>query len=106
MRVREATDHDAASCAAIYAAYVTDSVVSFEVEPPTEAEMAARIADAHDWVVLEDGGRVIGYAYAKPFAPRAAYRWAAEVSVYLERGFQRRGDGRLPPGAPTPRPPP
>jgi L-amino acid N-acyltransferase YncA len=95
MRVREATDHDAASCAAIYAAYVTDSAVSFEVEPPTEAEMAARIADAHDWVVLEECGRVIGYAYAKPFAPRAAYRWATEVSVYLERGFQRRGGGRM-----------
>jgi L-amino acid N-acyltransferase YncA len=96
MRVREATEHDAAPCAAIYAPYVTDSCVSFELEPPSAAEMAARIASAHDWVVLEDdGGRVVGYAYAGMFAPRAAYRWACEVSVYLERGFERRGGGRM-----------
>jgi phosphinothricin acetyltransferase len=52
MRVREATEHDAASCAAIYAPYVTGSVISFEVEPPSEAEMAARITAAQDWLVL------------------------------------------------------
>lgn len=96
MHVREATEHDAAACAAIYAPYVTDSVISFELEPPSAAEMAARIASAHDWLVLEaDGGRVVGYAYAGTFAPRAAYRWATEVSVYLERGFERRGGGRM-----------
>jgi phosphinothricin acetyltransferase len=56
--------------------------------------MARRIATAHDWLVLEDGGRIVGYAYAAVFHPRAAYRWACEVSVYLERGFERRGGGR------------
>ena len=96
MRVREATEHDAASCAAIYAPYVSDSVVSFEVEPPSEVEMAARIAAAHDWLLLEDDeSRVVGYAYSKVFAPRAAYRWATEVSVYLDRDSQRRGGGRM-----------
>jgi phosphinothricin acetyltransferase len=96
MRVREATAHDGAACAAIYAPYVTDSCVSFELEPPTPAEMAARIAAAHDWLVLEDdGGHVVGYAYAGTFAPRAAYRWATEVSVYLAHGFERRGGGRM-----------
>src|SRR3954471_23148710 len=95
LRVREATEHDAAACAAIYAPYVTDSAISFELEPPSAAEMAARIASAHDWLVLEDdAGRVVGYAYAGLFAPRAAYRWATEVSVYLEPGFERRGGGR------------
>ena len=95
MRAREATEHDAAACAAIYAPYVTDSAISFELEPPSEPEMAARIASAHDWIVLEDdAGRVVGYAYAGLFAPRAAYRWATEVSVYLEQGFERRGGGR------------
>jgi L-amino acid N-acyltransferase YncA len=96
MRVRQATEHDAASCAAIYAPYVTDSVISFELEPPSAAEMATRIAAAHDWLVLEDdAARVVGYAYAGVFAPRAAYRWATEVSVYLARGFERRGGGRM-----------
>jgi len=56
--------------------------------------MARRIAAAHDWLVLEDGGRVVGYAYAGTFHARAAYRWACEVSVYLEHGFSRRGGGR------------
>jgi phosphinothricin acetyltransferase len=96
MRVREATEHDAASCAAIYAPYVTGSVVSFELEPPTVAEMAARITAAHDWLVLEDDdARVVGYAYAGLFAPRAAFRWATEVSVYLAGDFRRRGGGRM-----------
>jgi L-amino acid N-acyltransferase YncA len=94
VRVREATAGDAAACAAIYAPYVTDTVISFEETPPSDAEMAARIAAALLWLVLEDEGRVVGYAYAGPFMARAAYRWACEVSVYLERGRSRRGGGR------------
>ena len=94
MTVREATPRDAAACAAIYAPYVVDTAVSFEEVPPSAAEMAARIAGAVAWFVLEDEGAVVGYAYAAPFAPRAAYRWACEVSVYLERGGERRGGGR------------
>jgi phosphinothricin acetyltransferase len=92
--VREATPHDAAACAAIYAPYVVETAVSFEEVPPSPAEMAARIAGAVAWFVLEQDGRVVGYAYAGPFAPRAAYRWACEVSVYLERGSSGRGGGR------------
>jgi phosphinothricin acetyltransferase len=92
--VRPATEADAAACAAIYAPYVTDTVVSFETEPPAAAEMARRIAAAIEWLVLEDAGRVAGYAYAAPFHPRAAYRWACEVSVYLELGRRRTGAGR------------
>lgn len=94
MTVRDATTGDAAACAAIYAPYVTDSVISFELDPPDASEMARRIAASLAWLVLEDEGRVVGYAYAGPFAPRAAYRWACEVSVYLEPGRRRRGGGR------------
>ena len=95
--VRDATPADAPACAAIYAPYVTDSVISFEAVPPTAEEMAHRIATAqrrHAWLVLEDADRIVGYAYGGPFAPRAAYRWACEVSVYLERGRTRTGAGR------------
>src|SRR4051812_7084722 len=94
MLVRPASDSDAAACAAIYAPYVTDTAVSFEEEPPSADEMAERIASSHDWLVLEDAGHVVGYAYAGTFHPRAAYRWACEVSVYLEQGRARRGGGR------------
>jgi phosphinothricin acetyltransferase len=60
--------------------------------------MAERIAAAqrwHAWLVLEDGARIVGYAYAGPFKARAAYRWACEVSVYLEQGRRRTGAGRV-----------
>lgn len=59
--------------------------------------MAERIAAAsrsHAWVVLEEEGRVVGYAYGAPFNSRAAYRWACEVSVYVELGRRRTGGGR------------
>lgn len=95
--VRDATAADAEACRAIYAPYVRDTVISFESEPPTEAEMAARIAVAtatHAWLVLEDDGEVVGYAYGGPFASRAAYQWACEVSVYMEPARRRSGGGR------------
>lgn len=97
MTVRDATERDAAACAAIYQPYVTDTAITFEADPPSPEQMAARIADAqrtHAWLVLEGGGRVVGYAYGGPFKARAAYRWSCEVSVYLELGRRRTGGGR------------
>ena len=97
MTVRDATERDAAACAAIYAPYVLDTAVSFEAEPPSTAQMAERIATAsrhHAWVVLEADGRVVGYAYGGVLNQRVAYRWACEVSVYIELGRRRSGGGR------------
>jgi L-amino acid N-acyltransferase YncA len=96
-KVRDASERDSEACAAIYAPYVTDTAITFESDPPLPAEMAERIAAAvrtHAWVVLEDEGRVVGYAYGGPFKSRAAYRWSCEVSVYLEYGRRRTGGGR------------
>jgi phosphinothricin acetyltransferase len=96
-RIRSATPQDAEACAGIYAPYVEDTVITFETEPPTTAEMARRMAESlrtHAWLVLEDDGIVVGYAYAHPWKTRAAYRWSCEVSVYLERGRRRTGAGR------------
>jgi L-amino acid N-acyltransferase YncA len=95
--VRDATAADGADCAAIYGPYVLDTVITFETQPPTGEQMADRIVAAqraHAWLVVEHDGRVEGYAYATPHKARAAYRWSCEVSVYLERGRQRRGQGR------------
>ncbi|MGY1704687.1 GNAT family N-acetyltransferase [Geodermatophilus sp. SYSU D00697] len=95
--VREATQADAGGCAEVYAPYVRDTAISFETEPPDAAEMGSRIAAAlrtHAWVVLEDAGRVTGYAYGGPFMTRPAYRWSTSVSVYTERGRRRPGAGR------------
>jgi L-amino acid N-acyltransferase YncA len=95
--VRAAGAADAEACAAIYAPYVTATAITFETEPPSPAEMAGRIAaasSAHAWLVLEQRGRVAGYAYGARFHARPAYRWACEVSVYVEEGRRRTGAGR------------
>lgn len=98
---------DAAACAAIYAPFVTETCVSFEVEPPTAAMMAARIAAAHAWLVAVDSpvldspgpdspgpdSPVLGYAYATRHRERAAYQWACDVSAYVAGPAQRRGIG-------------
>ena len=97
-QVRDATADDAAGCAAVYAPYVLDTAVSFELEPPDEGEMAARIRSAqehHAWLVLLDGAQVVGYAYGGPWRTRPAYRFSCEVSIYLDRDRRGAGGGRL-----------
>jgi phosphinothricin acetyltransferase len=89
---------DGADCAAVYAPAVAGAAVSFEEPPPPDAAaMAARIAATsatHPWLVLDDGARVRGYAYASAHRPRAAYRWACDVAIYVDDGYRRRGAGR------------
>ncbi len=85
---------DAAACAAIYGPYVSDSVVSFEARPPTVEEMAGRISAAYAWVLAEHEGVTLGYAYASPHRERAAYRWAADVAVYIDADHHRASVGR------------
>lgn len=99
LQVRDAGDADADACARIYAAYVRDTAITFETEPPGAGEMAHRIIaaqNAHEWLILADGtGVVRGYAYATEFKSRAAYRWSVETSVYLDPSHHRGGGGRL-----------
>ncbi|MCW2868416.1 MAG: sortase-like acyltransferase [Marmoricola sp.] len=95
--LRPATPADAAGCREVYTPYVVDTAVSFETEPPSVAEMAERISAAlagHAWLVLEEDGRIVGYAYGGPFRTRVAYRWSCETSIYLEAGRHRAGAGR------------
>jgi L-amino acid N-acyltransferase YncA len=94
--IRLATLADAPALARIYAPYVEDSCISFEAVAPDAAEMAARwraVAPIAPWLVLEDGGEVAGYAYAARHRERAAYRWAVDVSVYIDGRHHRRGAG-------------
>lgn len=92
--IRAARPDDAAGCARVYAPYVTGSVVSFELEPPDAAEFRRRIESSLAWLVAEDGGEIVGYAYGSPHHERAAYRWAADVAIYLAPTHQGRGLGR------------
>ena len=96
MRLRRASPEDAAALAAIYAPYVTDSAVSFETEPPDAEAMRARSeapGDLYPWLIAEEEGALLGYAYASAFRPRPAYRYAVETSVYLAAASQGRGIG-------------
>jgi L-amino acid N-acyltransferase YncA len=74
---------------------VTDSSISFETEPPSAEEMGRRIRTAHEWLVAERDGRVVGYAYGGVHRSRKAYQWTAEVSAYIDLGVHRTGLGRL-----------
>lgn len=97
MLIRDAVPGDAAACAAIYAPYVEQTAISFELVAPSAREMADRIAAAqraHAWLVAESDGVVIGYAYAGQYKTRAAYRWSCEVSVYVDRDRRRTGAGK------------
>jgi L-amino acid N-acyltransferase YncA len=92
--IREATSSDAAAIGAIYAPIVTDTIISFEEEPPSPEDIAERISASHVWLVAEEEGQVVGYAYAAPFHPRAAYRWSVEASIYLSPAARGRGFGK------------
>jgi L-amino acid N-acyltransferase YncA len=93
--VREADPRrDAQACADVYAPYVADSIASFEDRPPSAAEMARRMAAAHVWLIAELGERQVGYAYGSRHRERAAYRWAADVAVYVSSEHHGAGVGR------------
>jgi phosphinothricin acetyltransferase len=95
-RIRRASPEDGAAIASIYDWYVEHTVVTFEVEPVPASEMARRIESvlaAHEWLVLERGGELSGYAYAGRFRERAAYARATESTIYLRHGLEGRGLG-------------
>ncbi|OBK47370.1 GNAT family N-acetyltransferase [Mycobacterium sp. 1081908.1] len=95
--VRPATPHDAAACVAIYRPYVLDTAISWELEVPTVAEMAARIAAArekHEWLVLERDERVVGFSYGHALNRMPSHRWSVETGIYVDPDHQRAGGGR------------
>lgn len=95
--VRLARPEDAPALLKIYAPYVTETVVSFEYQVPTVEEFSSRVKNTlawHPYLVWEEGKRVLGYAYAHPYAARPAYQWGAELTVYLHPEACRRGIGR------------
>ena len=96
--MRPAVAGDSTSIAEIYNHYVATTVITFEEEPVTAMEMARRIEGAGSaalpWLVAEREGKVAGYAYASPWKARSAYRFSAEVTVYVHPGSARLGIGR------------
>ena len=94
--LRLARETDAEAVLAVYAPYVRDTSISFELEPPAPDDIRQRIRTvlAHaPWLMCESDGHVIGYAYAGKFHGRAAYQWTVEVTVYVDRDHHRRRIG-------------
>jgi L-amino acid N-acyltransferase YncA len=95
--VRPASPQDAAACVAIYRPYVENTSVSWEIDVPTVAEMASRIAGlrtTHEWLVLERADQVVGFAYGQPLKRLATFQWTAETGIYLHVDHHRTGGGR------------
>lgn len=96
-RLRFAAGSDAEGILTIYGPIVRTSPASFQLEPPSIEAMTAKIEATmrmHPWLVYEEEGRILGYAYAMRHRERVAYQWAAETSVYVHPEAQRRGVGR------------
>ena len=97
--IRPSAAADLPAIARIYGLAVTEGTGTFELEVPTEAEMARRRDDVLGkglpWLVAERAGAVLGYAYANHFRPRRAYRFCLEDSIYLDPAAQGQGIGRL-----------
>ena len=95
--IRFATEHDLSAMLEIYRPYVENTTYSFEYEVPSMENFRARFFDLvaqFPWLVWEEEGKVLGYAYAGAPWERAAYRWCAEVSIYLHGSIHGRGIGR------------
>lgn len=97
--VRTGVESDLPAITAIYAWNVLHGTGTFELDPPDLAEMTRRHADVLakglPWLVAERDGQVLGYAYANPFRPRPAFRFALEDSIYLHPDARGQGLGRL-----------
>ena len=87
LALRAATAADADAVAAIYNHYVAHTIVTFEEEAVAASEMALRIqsiaAASLPWLIAERQGEVVGYAYSRPWRERRAYRFSAEITVYI-----------------------
>ena len=96
MKIRLAKPSDARSLLDIYAPYVENTAITFEYEVPTIEDFAIRIEktlEKYPYLVAEEDGVVLGYAYASTYYARAAYDWAVELSVYVSQDARGKGVG-------------
>lgn len=98
MIIRDAVTADLPGMTAIYAHHVRTGTGTFEEIPPDAAEMAARLEKVQSegcaWLVAEQDGAVVGYAYYIPFHSRSAYRFTAEDSIYVRDDQRGMGVGK------------
>lgn len=96
IEIRTATLDDAAELVKIYSYYVEKTAISFECEVPSVEKFQARMQRTqkhYPYLVAEVDGKITGYAYAKLFVGRAAYKFSAELTIYLDKNFCHKGAG-------------
>ena len=96
--IRTATEDDAEELLAIYAPYVKQTAITFEYDVPSKKDFKSRIShtlEKYPYLVAEEDGKIVGYAYVSPFKERAAYDWSVETSIYVDMIQKRKGIGRL-----------
>ena len=94
--IRIAGPEDAPALLELYVYYVRHTAITFEYEVPSLEEFTARIRHTLEkcpYLAAVENGAIVGYAYAGPFHPRAAYGWAAEATIYLSHGCRHQGLG-------------
>ena len=96
LQIRPIEDRDIAACLAIYNYYIEHTTITFEEEPLSLADFSARvrrICGSYPYLVAEEGGTVVGYAYLDAYNERSAYRYTADLSIYLAHDCLSRGVG-------------
>jgi phosphinothricin acetyltransferase len=95
--IRPATEKDVPEILSIYAPYVENSTATFEYDVPCSRSFLQRFCDItaqYPWLVFEEEGKILGYAYASAPYTRAAFSWCAEPSIYLRPEAKGRGIGK------------
>ncbi len=95
--IREACPSDAQKICDIYNVYVTNTCITFEEDPVSVEEMAGRIENVVKdlaWLIYEEDGRILGYAYYTKWRVRSAYKYSVESTVYVDNNFKGKGIGR------------
>ncbi len=96
--IRVARKEDVERLLEIYEYYVQETAISFEYEVPSLSEFQKRYEmtiKRYPYLVVEDEGKVVGYAYAGLFKTRAAYAWSVETTIYMDKDFRGRGAGHV-----------
>ncbi|MCF8405708.1 MAG: GNAT family N-acetyltransferase [Bacteroidales bacterium] len=94
--IRQIIPEDASQICEIYNHYILHDIFTFEEKPVPESEMKERIntSTKFPWIVFEEGDAILGFAYASEWKSRCAYKYSAESTIYLRRGYTGKGIGR------------
>ena len=96
--IRNVTPDDAEELLEIYAPYVAETAISFEIDIPTAEDFRSRIEHTlkkYPYIAAIKDSHIVGYAYASAFHPREAYNRCAELTIYIKKDMRRSGCGKL-----------